>query len=156
MSNPRTEARGSFIKGVMLLGAYETKRLCKEKRSCTGDVQERWKSVENIVSGRQIPVRNGAWPSKAGVVWGTGKTLWRIPLPQKRVCCSGQGKLDDWRLSWKFAWWAWTEKEEGRVRIAVQTGSYWFIHSMIGSMHFLSVQSHLWSPAAISAFSHIS
>ena len=24
----------------------ETKRLCKEKRSCTGEVQERWKSEE--------------------------------------------------------------------------------------------------------------
>ena len=35
----------------------ETKRICKEKRSCTGEVQERWKSVKIIVSGRQISVR---------------------------------------------------------------------------------------------------
>ena len=40
--------------------SMETKRICKEKRSCTGKVQERWKSVKIIVSGRQIPVRNGA------------------------------------------------------------------------------------------------
>ena len=40
--------------------SMETKRICKEKHSCTGEVQERWKSVKIIVSGRNLSVRNDA------------------------------------------------------------------------------------------------
>lgn len=40
--------------------SMETKRICKEKHSCTGEVQERWKSVKIIVSGRNLSVRNYA------------------------------------------------------------------------------------------------
>lgn len=42
------------------LSSMETKRICKEKHSCTGEVQERWKSVKIIVSGRNLSVRNYA------------------------------------------------------------------------------------------------